>query len=115
MASFGYDLKLVPDGTTVTASGNGTGVAVINKDEFRGVSTVTTATGSTPSVTVNIQTSHDDGVTDAYRTVGSFPAQTAAGSSNWQSFVGLDRYVRASWTVSGTTPSITFGVTGEAV
>lgn len=115
MASFGYDLQLVPAGTVVTASGVGAGFAVINKDQFRGVSAVTAASGTTPSLTVSIQTSHDDGATDAYRTVASFPAQTAVGASGWQDFPGLDRYVRASWTVSGTTPSFTFGVTGEAV
>lgn len=115
MTSFGYDLDLVPAGTVVTATGVGAGIAVINKDEWRGVSTVTAATGTTPSLTVNIQTSHDDGATDAYRTIASFTAQTAAGASGWKSFPGLDRFVRASWTVSGTTPSITFGVSGEAI
>lgn len=115
MTNFGYDAELVPAGTVVTATGTGESVRVDNKNQFRGVSNVTAATGTTPSLTVNIQTSHDDGGTDAWRTVASFTAQTAAGASAWKNFGPLDRYVRATWTVSGTTPSITFGVSGEIV
>lgn len=113
MTNFGNDVTLVPAGTVVTASGTGTAVEVGNKNQFRGQSIVTAATGTTPSLTVNIQTSYDNGVTDAWRTVASFAAQTAADTSAHKCFPGLDRWVRASWTVSGTTPSITFGVTGE--
>lgn len=113
MANFGNDVALVPAGTVVTATGVGTAVEVDDKNEFRGQSIVTAATGTTPSITVSIDTSYDNGVTDAWRSVASFAAQTAANTSAHKSFPGLDRWVRASWTVSGTTPSITFGVTGE--
>jgi hypothetical protein len=115
MTSFGYDLTLVPPGTVVGATGTGAAFAVIDKDQFRGQSIVTAASGGTPSLTVNIQTSHDAGATDAWRTIASFTAQTAANTSAWQDFVGLDRYIRATWTVSGSTPSFTFGVVGEAL
>jgi hypothetical protein len=115
MASYGYDSSLVPDGTVVTATGTGTAFQVVTKNEFRGQSIVTAASGTTPSLTVNVQTSFDNGVTDAWRTIASFPAQTAAGSSAHQEFGPLDRWVRASWTVSGTTPSFTFGVDGETL
>lgn len=115
MTSFGYDCTLVPPGTVVTASGLGSAVPVINKDQFRGQSAVSAVSGTSPSITVSVQTSHDAGATDTWRTVASFTAQTAVGTSAWQDFVGLDRYVRAAWSVSGTTPSITFGVVGEAV
>lgn len=115
MPSYGNDLVLVPAGTVVTATGVGSGFQVVNKAELRAVAAVTAISGTTPSITVNIQTSHDDGAADAYRTIASFPAQTTVSSSAWQSFAGLDRYVRATWTVSGTTPSVTFGVSGEAV
>ena len=115
MTNFGMDTTLVPAGTVVTASGTGTAIEVDNKNQFRGQSIVTAASGTSPSLTVNIQTSYDNGVTDAWRTVASFPAQTAANTSAHQNFGPLDRWVRASWTVSGTTPSITFGVPGEIV
>jgi len=115
MANLGMDTTLVPAGTVVTATGAGTGVEVDDKNEFRGQSIVTAATGTTPSITVSIDTSYDNGVTDTWRSVGTFTAQTAANTSAHKSFPGLDRWVRASWTVSGTTPSITFGVTGEVL
>lgn len=115
MPSYGYDVQLVPDGTVAAASGAGVGVEVINKDQFRGISAVTAASGTSPSLTVSVQTSHDNGASDPWRTIASFPAQTAVGTTAWQDFVGLDRYVRASWVISGTTPSFTFGVSGEAV
>lgn len=115
MANLGYDKTLVPAGTVVTASGVGTAFEVQNKVQFRGQSIVTAASGTTPSLTVNIQTSFDNGVTDPWRTVASFAAQTAADTSARKNFVGLDRWVRATWTVSGTTPSVTFGVAGEVL
>jgi len=115
MPSYGFDLALVPVGTVVTASGSGAGIEVEGRSEFRGTCAVTAASGTTPSLTVSVQTSHDNGASDAWRTVASFPAQTAVGASAWQSFAGIDRFVRASWVVSGTTPSLTFGVAGEAV
>jgi len=76
---------------------------------------VTAVSGTSPSITVSVDTSYDGGVADAWRSVGTFTAQTAANTSAHKSFPGLDRFVRASWTVSGTTPSITFGVLGEIV
>lgn len=115
MANLGFDTTLVPAGTVVTATGSGTGVEVDDKDQFRGQSIVTAVSGTSPSITVSIDTSHDNGATDSWRSVGTFTAQTAVNTSAWKDFAGLDRWVRASWTVSGTTPSITFGVAGECV
>lgn len=115
MPSYGFDVNLLPAGTVATASGNGAGIEVEGRSEFRGSCAVTTASGTTPSLTVSVQTSHDNGASDAWRTVGSFPAQTATGATAWQSFAGIDRFIRASWVISGTNPSLTFGVTGEAV
>lgn len=115
MANFGNDTTLVPAGTVVTASGTGTAIEVDDKNEFRGQSIVTAVSGTSPSLTVSIDTSYDNGVTDTWRSVGTFTAQTAANTSAHKSFPGLDRWVRASWTVSGTTPSVTFGVAGEVL
>lgn len=115
MANLGFDNALVPTGTVVTASGNGTAYELDDKDEYRGQVNVTAASGTSPSLTVTVQTSHDNGATDPWRAVASFPAVTAVGVTAWQVFAGLDRWVRASYAVSGTTPSLTFGVAGEAV
>jgi hypothetical protein len=115
MSNLGFDAILVPEGTVVTASGTGAAIEVDDRDEFRGAVDVTAASGTTPSLTVNIQTSFDNGVTDAWRTVASFAAVTTVSTTAREVFAGLDRWVRATWTVSGTTPSITFGVAGEIV
>ncbi len=115
MPNLGSDFTLVPAGTVVTSSGVGTAFEVDDKNDFRGQSIVTAVSGTSPSIAVSIDVSYDGGVTDAWRSAGTFTAQTAAGSSAHKSFPGLDRFVRASWTVSGTTPSVTFGVLGEVV
>lgn len=111
--NYGNDVTLVPAGTVVTASGSGTAIELGNKSDVRAVSTVTAITGTTPSLTVIIETSYDNGATDSWRTVATLSAQTTANTVRGMG--GVDRWVRARWTVSGTTPSITFGVSGEAV
>lgn len=65
------------------------------------------------SATVTIQTSFDNGVTDAWRTVAAFPAQTANGTVR-QVFSGLDRWVRANLTALTTGPT-TVSISGELV
>ncbi len=114
MSNLGSDVVLAEPGTVVTATANGTTVLKpVNKATARLVLDVTAASGTTPSLTVNVQTSYDNGDTDAWRTVASFAAKTGVAKER-KSF-SIDRYVRLSYTVSGTTPSFTFGVTGEIV
>lgn len=113
LPNFGQAFVLVPAGTVVTASGASAGIEVDNRNQFVGQLDVTAASGTTPSLTVAVQTSADNGVTDPWRTVASFPAATAVSTSARQNFVGLDRWIRASYTVTGTTPSETISVTGE--
>jgi hypothetical protein len=62
--------------------------------------------------TVTIQTSFDNGVTDAWRTVAAFPAQTATGTVR-QVFAGLDRWVRAN--VTAITGTAVFTLSGEVI
>jgi hypothetical protein len=69
---------------------------------------VTAAAGTTPSMTVTVETS-GDGAT--WSPLGSFPAVTGAGVSR-RTFSGLDNFVRASWAVTGTGPSFTATLTG---
>jgi hypothetical protein len=110
----GQDVTLLAS-TALTASGQSTGMDVGGAGTLRCQVVVSAATGTTPSVTVTMQTSHDNGVSDAWRTAGAaFTAITAAGSSPFQSFA-VDRFVRVSYVVSGTSPSLTTSVVGEAV
>lgn len=116
MATFpniGYDVVLVQPGTVVTASGVGPAVQLGNRISIRAQSVVTAVAGTTPSVTVAIETSHDG--TTWVACGSAFTAQTAANDSGVKVVGLIDRYVHAKYTVSGTTPSITFGVIGEAV
>lgn len=64
--------------------------------------------GTTPSYTVSLDTS-PDGTT--WTSTGNFGAVTANGTTH-KVFSGLDRYLRLSWTVTGTTPTATLTVTG---
>ena len=114
IATRGQDVSVLASGT-VTATGNSTGIDLNNAGDLRAQVQVSAASGTTPSLTVTIQTSHDNGATDPWRTAGTaYAALTAAGNSPYQAMV-VDRYVRVSYAVSGTTPSFTFAVVGEAV
>ena len=113
MLSRGTDVTVLASGT-VTTTGNSGSVDVGGAGTLRAQVVVSAASGTTPSLTVTIQTSHDAGATDPWRTAGAaYTALTAAGSSPWQTFP-VDRFVRVSYAVSGTTPSFTFAVNGEA-
>jgi hypothetical protein len=107
----GTPVALVAGGTTVTAGGNSPARAMPDQDTLRLTLDVTAATGTTPSITVTLQHSHD-GTT--WTNHSAFAAKTTAASER-KVFAGIDNYVRLTWTVSGTTPSFTFGVTGTAV
>lgn len=110
----GQDVTVLASGT-VTATGNSAGADVGGAGTLRAQVQVSAASGTSPSLTVTIQTSHDNGATDPWRTAGAaYGALTAAGNSPYQAMV-VDRYVRVAYTVAGTTPSITFSVVGEAV
>lgn len=112
--SRGQDVTLLAS-TALTTTGTTTGQDVGGTGTLRCQVVVSAVSGTSPSVTVTVQTSHDNGATDAWRTAGAaFSAITSATSSPWQSFA-VDRYVRVSYAVSGTTPSLTTSVVGEAV
>lgn len=99
----------------LTATGNSAGVDVGGAGTLRAQVVVSAVSGTTPSITPKIQTSHDNGATDPWRDASAaYTALTAVSSSPFQSFV-VDRYVRVSYTISGTTPSLTVAVVGEAV
>jgi phage gp36-like protein len=73
--------------------------------------TVSAASGTTPSLAVTVQTSKDNVV---WVPLGSFDAVTTPGL--WtQRLPGAFRYLRAAWSLSGTAPSFTFGVSGLAL
>jgi len=99
--------------TSQARTTSGSGSAVFTKDAgvVRLLLDVTAASGTTPSLTVTLEQSRDG---STWRTVSSFAAKTTTGQEAL-SAGGLDRYIRVSWAISGTTPSFTFSVSGELV
>ncbi len=93
------------------ASGNGSSVELGDRGTLRLLLDVTAASGTLPSLAVDVQTSYDG---STWRPLGGFTAKAGTGSERL-SFPGGDRFVRCSYTISGTTPSFTFSVSGEAV
>ncbi len=96
---------------TRTAGGAGPAEVVGLRHTARLTLAVTAASGTTPTMTVTVEHSAD-GTTWVAHT--AFPAVTGV-ATHRRVLSGLDRFVRAAWTVGGTTPSFTFTVSGELV
>jgi hypothetical protein len=86
------------DGGAASTAG---GVAVLS---VAGVS------GTTPSLTVKIQDTADISGTPVWTDVATFSAVTAKDGLYLELPSNIKRYVRAQWTISGTTPNFQFNV-----
>ncbi len=71
---------------------------------------VTAVTGATPSMTLRIQDSANGST--GWADIVTFTAITAAGSEQVQMAAGttVERYLRAIWTMTGSSPDFTFAV-----
>lgn len=89
-----------------TATGNGTSQDNSTSTANGGVAHlhITDVSGTTPSMTVLVQHSTNN---STWTTLGTFSAATAVGSQTLQVTGTVNRYIRASFTISGTTPSFT--------
>lgn len=99
--------------TALTATGTGTGSeagAILAAQVGYAALHVFSASGTTPSLTVKIQSDDNSGFTSATDRI-TFTAATEAGAQ-WGSVNGAvtDTYWRAVWTISGTSPSFGFAV-----
>jgi len=94
-----------------TANGSGSPYVMGARGTLRLTLAVTASSGTTPSLTVTVENSADG---STWYTAGTFAAKTTTATER-KSFSGLDRFARVSWTITGTTPSFTFSVAGEAV
>jgi hypothetical protein len=93
-----------------TATNNGTAyTGVGNRREMIVFLNVTAVSGTTPSMTVKMQTSDDGGTTWYDIPGGAFTAATAA-TTQLLSFTAFGDTVRCVSTISGTTPSFTYAV-----
>ena len=97
------------DLTAETATGNGTSVDNATSSANGGVANlhVTAVSGTTPSATIKVQHSTDNSV---WADLITFTAATAKTAERKEVTGTVNRYVRATWTISGTTPSFTFAV-----
>lgn len=92
-----------------TATGNGTSLDNTASSASGGRANlhVTAASGTTPSMTAKIQHSADN---ITFADLITFTAATAALAETKEATGTVNRYLRATWTITGTTPSFTFVV-----
>jgi hypothetical protein len=107
-----HQIVLADAGTNLTATANGTGVEVGECGTACLTLTVSAHTAGGDTMDVTIQTSSDNGATDAWRTVASFAQNTDVGSER-KSFSGLDRWVRYRAVLAGAGVDVTFGISGD--
>jgi hypothetical protein len=99
-------ITLLPSAArTTSGSGDGSSAAA----EFREGNVlldITAASGTSPSLTVTVETSVDGGSWFAHT---AFTAKTAAGKDMLK-LANLGSFLRVSYAISGTSPSFTFSV-----
>ncbi len=98
--------------TTKTASYTSDVYELGDKGTLRLDLAVTAISGTGARMHVQIETCKTSGGT--YRVVDAFTALIATGTQR-RTMSGLDRFVRAVCTLEGSSPSVTFSLTGEAV
>lgn len=106
----------VQSSTTQTTAGSSAGIDLSStigatRNFARLVLDVTAISGTGATLTVTVESS-PDGLT-GWRSAGAFTAVTAV-SRLVASFAVLEQFVRVSWAFTGTTPSATFSVSGDA-
>ncbi len=89
-----------------TATGQSAGVDLSTHREALAELNVTAVTGTSPTMTVSFQTSDDNA--DWYNLGDAFAGVTAVAKQNALRLTNVGRYLRAVWTIGGTTPSFTF-------
>jgi|DEB0MinimDraft_3_1074331.scaffolds.fasta_scaffold00311_11 hypothetical protein len=94
------------------ATATGTGTQVDNTDSTANGAAcylhVTAASGTTPTLDVVVEHSAD---ASTWVTLATFAQVAAGGNAERVAVTGtVNRYLRASWTISGTSPSFTFHV-----
>ena len=99
-------ITLLPSAArTTSGSGDGSSAAAAFR-EANVLLDITAVSGTSPSLTVTLETSADGTNWFAHT---AFAAKTAAAKDALK-LANLGSYVRASYTISGTSPSFTFSV-----
>lgn len=105
----GQEFAIFP-ATAVTASGTGSAVDVSSFRELDVFLNVNSISGTTPSLTVTLQTLDANSGLWVNVPSGAFSAQTATGEAMVTLASGFGGTVRVQYTISGTTPNINFSV-----
>lgn len=117
-AVFDIGLQLQAPGAALVATGNGTGVLLYPRDLLT-CDVVAYASGVVATGTYTIAVAVSDVVGGTYTRIASvvWPPALAAGrihfpiNADLAGFLDADsRYIRAEWTIGGTTPGIVLGV-----
>lgn len=106
--------SIMPAGTVATASGNSGWIYVGNVNNIVIVLDVSAVAGTTPSMALNVTTTYSN--VDIHSVAvpgGAFTAVTAAGQQII-SITTFQGYIQLNWTITGTTPSFTFGIFAAA-
>lgn len=93
-----------------TATGSSGSIDVGHQDFLSLMLDVTAVSGTTPSLTLSVEWSHDGATWFTADPVDTFTAVTASGKKV-KLFQVKGTVARVTWTISGTTPSFTFSVT----
>jgi hypothetical protein len=96
-----------------TANGSAT-IEMGDRSTLRLDLAVTAISGSGATLAAFVYTSKDNGIADPYRLIATLPQFTATGALR-TCIAGCDRLVKVSWEITGSSPSITFSASGEAV
>jgi hypothetical protein len=102
---------VVASGTLATASGSSAAFKLSDSDEYVAVLVSATAvSGTSPSSTFTVEWSNDGLVFAQGDPADTFTAITAV-SNKAKDFAVKGAYMRLVWTITGTSPSFTFGAT----
>lgn len=100
--------QLHPSGAE-TATGNSDKVDVGRFLEALVFLNVTAASGTTPTLDIKIQTSDDGSDWYDFNPASAFTQKTATAKDSLK-LTNVGKYIRAVWTIGGTTPSFTFSL-----
>jgi hypothetical protein len=109
-------VRVVVPAAARTASGN-SGLLAIQSGQARSAAlllSVTAASGTSPTLDVSVEWSHDGTTFAAADPVDSF-AQLVAAGTRIESYTIKAPFYRVVWALSGTTPSFTFSVSEYAL
>ncbi len=101
-----FDASTIAASAARTTSGNSGAISVVAQNLGLGLH-VTAVTGTTPSMTVTVEWSHDGTNFAAGESPVSFAAITAIKHTTLVTAVRAP-YYRLAWAITGTTPSFTF-------